>query len=487
MFNWFRRQMGNVAPEVPTPVVTPETAPEQESESPPEATTATTETSEQEAYLTWAKEAYKNIQQRKAETLETSENHEVIAAVSPESEVVAVEESVSAEIEVVPVVETSAPLEVAPSEAGPAWLQKSDRLEVLKETAIETPIIDAPLPQETGAIDLDEDFLWSAKVLAAQGRSAQDVSEAEINWLGRLRQGLTKTRRNLVNQLKAIVGQGPLNQEAVMEIEALLLQADVGVEATDHIIETLQNKLKEEALPPEQAIDYLKQILRDILDRPFQDCEETAFVPEKDILNIWLLTGVNGAGKTTTIGKLAHMAQQSGYRCVIAAADTFRAAAVEQVKVWGDRSGTLVIANPGQNTDPAAVVFDGISAAQSKNMDLLLVDTAGRLQNKKNLMDELAKIRRIIDKKAPNAKVESLLVLDATLGQNGLRQAEVFSEAAKLSGVVLTKLDGTAKGGVALAVTKQLNLPIRFIGAGEGIEDLRPFSSYEFVEALLNG
>jgi fused signal recognition particle receptor len=261
----------------------------------------------------------------------------------------------------------------------------------------------------------------------------------------------------------------------------------VGVEATDHIIETLQNKLKEEALPPEQAIDYLKQILRDILDRPFQDCEETAFVPEKDILNIWLLTGVNGAGKTTTIGKLAHMAQQSGYRCVIAAADTFRAAAVEQVKVWGDRSGTLVIANPGQNTDPAAVVFAGISAAQSKNMDLLLVDTAGRLQNKKNLMDELAKIRRIIDKKAPKAKVESLLVLDATLGQNGLRQAEVFSEAAKLSGVVLTKLDGTAKGGVALAVTKQLNLPIRFIGAGEGIEDLRPFSSYEFVEALLNG
>jgi fused signal recognition particle receptor len=309
MFNWFRRQMGNVAPEVPTPVVTPETASEQESESPPEATTATTETSEQEAYLTWAKEAYKNIQQRKAETLETSENQEVIAAASPESEVAPVEESVSAEIEVVPVVETSAPLDVDQSEAGPAWLKKSDRLEVLKETAIETPIIDAPLPQETGAIDLDEDFLWSAKVLAAQGRSAQDISEAEINWLGRLRQGLTKTRRNLVNQLKAIVGQGPLNQEAVMEIEALLLQADVGVEATDHIIETLQNKLKEEALPPEQAIDYLKQILRDILDRPFQDCEETAFVPEKDILNIWLLTGVNGAGKTTTISALIQAAQ----------------------------------------------------------------------------------------------------------------------------------------------------------------------------------
>jgi fused signal recognition particle receptor len=302
-----------------------------------------------------------------------------------------------------------------------------------------------------------------------------------------LRQGLGKTRRSLANQLKAIVGQGPLNQDAVLEIEALLLQADVGIEATDYIIETLQNKMREGALPSEQAIEYLKTILREILDRPLQQFEMADFAPEKDSLNIWLLAGVNGAGKTTTIGKLAHMANQSGYRCLIAAADTFRAAAVEQVKVWGERSGTPVIANPGKNTDPAAVVFDGIAAAQSRQVDLLLVDTAGRLQNKKNLMEELAKIRHIIDKKAPEANVESLLVLDATLGQNGLRQAQVFSEAAKLSGVVLTKLDGTAKGGVALAVAQQLNLPIRFIGAGEGIEDLRPFSSYEFVEALLSG
>jgi len=199
------------------------------------------------------------------------------------------------------------------------------------------------------------------------------------------------------------------------------------------------------------------------------------------------MTGVNGAGKTTTIGKIAHIADKSGYKCLIAAADTFRAAAVQQVKVWGQRSNVEVVANPGNNTDPAAVVFDAISAAKSRGTELLLVDTAGRLQNKKNLMDELSKIRRIIDKKAPEAKIESLLVLDATLGQNGLRQAEVFAQTAQLSGVVLTKLDGTAKGGVALAVVKQLGLPIRFIGAGEGIEDLRPFSSYEFVEALLSG
>ncbi|MEL6461632.1 MAG: signal recognition particle-docking protein FtsY [Cyanobacteria bacterium J06621_15] len=341
--------------------------------------------------------------------------------------------------------------------------------------------------EETPEIAFDEGFLWSTEVLAAQGRRAEDVSIEEINWLKKLRQGLDKTRRNVVNQLKAIVGKGPLNADAVDEIEALLLQADVGIEATDYIINRLQEKLREEALPPEEGIAYLKKILRDILDKPLQESPETAsFTPDKESFNIWLMTGVNGAGKTTTIGKIAHLANKSGYKCLIGAADTFRAAAVQQVKVWGERSGVEVIANPGKNTDPAAVVFDAIAAAQSRETELLLVDTAGRLQNKKNLMEELSKIRRIINKKAPDAKVESLLVLDATLGQNGLRQAEVFSQAAELSGVVLTKLDGTAKGGVALAVVQQLGLPIRFIGAGEGMEDLRPFSSYEFVEALLS-
>jgi fused signal recognition particle receptor len=340
---------------------------------------------------------------------------------------------------------------------------------------------------ETDAtIAFDDGFLWSAEVLAAQGRKPEDISVDEISWLQKLRQGLGKTRRGFVNRLKAVVGQGPLNQDAVMEIESLLLMADVGVEATDTIIEALQAKMRDETLPPDAAIAYLKKILRDILDAPIQSQYSPVFAPEKEILNVWLMTGINGAGKTTTIGKIAHVATESGFNCLIAAADTFRAAAVQQVKVWGERSNVEVIANPGQNTDPAAVVFDAIAAAQSRHTELLLVDTAGRLQNKKNLMDELRKVRQIIGKKAPHAKIESLLVLDATLGQNGLRQAQVFSEAAQLSGVVLTKLDGTAKGGVALAVVQQLGLPIRFIGAGEGIKDLRPFSSYEFVEALLS-
>ncbi len=517
MFNWFRRKFEDQASEQEAEAESKLTPAETEADTQKVAEPASETVNED--YLKWAKAAYKNIQQRQKVQQEpetqpgkiaaseeeasepaaqTTETEPIDEASEPASEIqeqeIVEETAQTTETEpideanepVAQTIETEAVEESGETEAAvPLWMRKSDGLERLKETAI-----DIEEPEEaklTGSVAFDDDFIWSAKVLAAQGRNPEDVSEEEISWLKRLRQGLGKTRRSLINQLKSIVGQGPLNQDAVMEIEALLLQADVGVEATDYIIETLQNKLREEALPPEQAIAYLKTIIQDLLDKPLQNVKNPGFAPDQDGLNIWLLTGVNGAGKTTTIGKLAYLAQTSGYGCIIAAADTFRAAAVEQVTIWGERSNTPVIANPGKNTDPAAVVFDALTAAQSRQAQLLLVDTAGRLQNKKNLMDELAKIRRIIDKKAPQAQVESLLVLDATLGQNGLRQAEVFSEAAKLSGVVLTKLDGSAKGGVALAVAQQLNLPIRFIGAGEGIEDLRPFSSYEFVEALLSG
>jgi len=569
-FNWFRRQFTQ-----PSSEASPETVESSAAESPAAApeteakTEAATEEAPDEDYLSWAKAAYRNIQQRQQEaraetpaapepaveavepepeteppveavtaaevaesfdaTLETapaSESAEIEAptaepAAEPEPQIEAPDLAVEAEpapdeataagtAEPVEAMVSDRPAAIEPDQpeaaaveeleaAEPAaslpfWARaeadRQERLERLKETAIAEPEPSQPaaaVPEPAPELAFDEGFLWSAEVLAAQGRRPEEISIEEITWLKRLRQGLDKTRRSLVNQLKAIVGQGPLNQEAVQEIETLLLQADTGVEATDRIIEALQNKLRQEALPPEAAIAYLKQILRDILDQPFRQNYSPTFVPEHDTLNIWLLTGVNGVGKTTTIGKIAHVATESGYRCLIAAADTFRAAAVEQVKIWGERSGVGVIANPGQNTDPAAVVFDAITAAQSREIELLLVDTAGRLQNKQNLMEELRKIRRILDKKASDARVESLLVLDATLGQNGLRQAEVFAEAAQLTGVVLTKLDGTAKGGVALAVVQQLGLPIRFIGAGEGITDLRPFSSYEFVEALLSG
>lgn len=487
-FNWFRRPNNE-------PADTPETQ-NQEETAAVEATETATTGPDTADLLAFAKAAYKNIQEKQQIETESSVAVEENPVTEEIGETEAVEETAPIEVDenIVEITEdVVSELETANlSFLERAAAEREAKQEKLIASAIETEIPETPITPTATEVEIpelvfDDGFKWSAKVLAAQGRKAEDISLEEITWLKKLRQGLDKTRRNILNQLKAIVGQGPLNQAAVNEIESLLLQADVGVEATDYIIAALQKKILAEVTPPEQAIAYLKEILRGMLDAPLQNPDKPSFAPEKDQLTIWLITGVNGAGKTTTIGKISHLAQKSGYKCLIGAADTFRAAAVEQVKVWGNRSGVEVIANPGKNTDPAAVVFDAIAAAQSRETELLLIDTAGRLQNKKNLMDELGKIRKIIDKKAPNARVESLLVLDSTLGQNGLRQAEVFSQAAQLSGVVLTKLDGTGKGGVAIAVVQQLGLPIRFIGAGEGIEDLRPFSSYEFVEALLSG
>ncbi len=542
VFNWFRRQFSQQEDNPPSSTQDPDATPqEQVSEAAPtaeaapnsnelnlepETPTAVDKGSSPPApseAMSWAKAAFQRIQQRRQQSNATPDSP---PPTSPQS----------TQKQSSPAVKTPSPASSSPASSSPATLSQTEGepsvapVEIARpetesqppavapvnpslsastpasktaippsvpsstvspnpsrpgQTPLEQSSVDAPPPGDE-QLQLDEGFLWSAEVLAAQGRRPEEVSMEEITWLQKLRRGLGKTRQGLVNQLKSVVGQGPLNEEGVMEIEALLLQADTGIKATDTIIEALQTKLRQEALPTDAAIASLKQILRDILDQPIQETYSATFAPDKNTLNIWLMTGVNGAGKTTTIGKIAHIAQNSGYSCLIAAADTFRAAAVEQVRIWGERSNVDVIANPGKNTDPAAVVFDAIAAAESRGANLLLVDTAGRLQNKKNLMEELGKVRRIIDKKAPNAKVESLIVLDATLGQNGLRQAEVFSEAAQLTGVVLTKLDGTAKGGIALAVVQQLGLPIRFIGAGEGITDLRPFSSYEFVEALIS-
>lgn len=525
VFNWFRRKFddGQDKEDLASAENLAEKLEEIDQPIPSEPTAPTQD------LLNWAKTAYANIQARedvpplqieKTEIIleNTSEpiTDEVVsleltdlkiaevglsdvdtnlAVKSTENVINSVDESVDKALEDIP--ETPEQEVLLATEALPFWAvsDRQARIAELNANAILEPvqpeilnsdqIKEAELSVEQEF--LDEGFLWSSEILANQGRRPQDISVEEIAWLKRLRQGLDKTRLSLVNQLKSLVGKGPLNAEAVDEIEALLLQADVGVKATDAIIQKLQVKIRDEVLPPDQAIAFLKELLREMLEQPFKNNKTPQrLAPEKNQLNVWLITGVNGAGKTTTIGKLARLAKNSGYSTLIAAADTFRAAAVQQVQVWGDRSGVEVIANIGKNTDPAAVVFDAIASAQSRGTELLLVDTAGRLQNKQNLMDELSKIRRIVDKKATGAKIESLLVLDSTLGQNGLKQAEVFSKSAGISGVILTKLDGTAKGGVAIAVVQQLGLPIRFIGAGEGIDDLRPFSSYEFIEALLS-
>ncbi|WP_341879443.1 signal recognition particle-docking protein FtsY [Synechococcus sp. UW140] len=418
--------------------------------------------------LAWAKEAYARL---KAQQQGSQPEVETVEKVEAVKEVEIFEEPKPTED---PKLEEPKPVVSLLEQAA------AKREERLASLAQEAP----PAEPELG--QLDADFLWSAEVLAAQGRSAAQVSIEEIDWLAKLRAGMEKTRQGFVTQLLENLGDDPLSEKSLEEIESLLLRADVGVESTDQSLDRLRKRMNEGVLDATEALGLLKQELREQLEKPLSNKGVLPLLaPDKNQLNIWLIVGVNGVGKTTTLGKLANLAVRSGYSCLVAAGDTFRAAAVQQLQVWAERSGVTVIANPSANADPAAVVFDAIGAARSKNIELLLVDTAGRLQTKHNLMEELAKVRRIIDRLAPEAKVESLLVLDASQGQNGLRQAMAFAAAAQLTGVVLTKLDGSARGGVALAVAAETGLPIRFIGAGEGIKDLRPFNSFEFVEALL--
>ena len=489
VFDWFRRR---VAPaEVPAPAAdpavdaVPAAAPEPAGDSPPAATSgepaSPPATVDGEA-LAWARQAYARL---KAE-------QQAAALASPPLEP-------TPEPPPVPLMQPELDPPVAAPGSGLSLLEQAaaGREQRQAELLARASPAPAPTPQAPPAPrsesdepgpqlgSFDADFSWSAEVLAAQGRRADQVSLEEIDWLGRLRRGLEKSRQGFVSQLLETLGDDPLTPEVLDDIESLLLRADVGVSATDRVLDALRQRLNREVVDPAEGFRFLKEQLRALLEQPITASGRELLAPERDRLNVWLLVGVNGVGKTTTLGKLANLAVRSGYSCLIAAADTFRAAAVQQVTVWGERSGVPVIANPSANADPAAVVFDAIGAAKAKGTELVLVDTAGRLQTKHNLMEELAKVRRIIDKLAPDAAVESLLVLDASQGQNGLRQAMAFARAAGLTGVVLTKLDGSARGGVALAVASEAGLPIRFIGAGEGIRDLRPFNGFEFVEALL--
>ena len=506
VFNWFERQ----AEESPTPEPTPTPAPTPEptaveTDAPvsaaPEPTPAPAASEEEDEALVWAREAYARLKaQQQAAASVAEAAPQPTPAPSPEP---APTPSPTPTPGPAPLPTPSpSPLPTPTPAPAPglslleqAAAQRQQRQQDLDERALEAPPAPTPAPTPAPAVDseepqlgdFDQDFTWSAEVLAAQGRRVDQVSLEEIDWLGRLRRGLEKTRQGFVTSLLENLGDDPLTPEVLDDLETLLLRADAGVQATDQVLDALRQRMNEEVVDPAEGIRFLKEQLRGLLDAPIQASGVPLLAPERDRLNIWLMVGVNGVGKTTTLGKLANLAVRSGYSALIAAADTFRAAAVQQVEVWGERSDVPVVSNPSSNADPAAVVFDAIGAARSRNSDLLLVDTAGRLQTKHNLMEELQKVRKIIDRLAPEAKVESLLVLDASQGQNGLRQAMAFAQAAGLTGVVITKLDGTARGGVALAVSSEAGLPIRFIGAGEGIRDLRPFNSFEFVEALLAG
>jgi len=288
----------------------------------------------------------------------------------------------------------------------------------------------------------------------------------------RLGEGLKKTRNGFFKNVKKLLSFEKMDSETLDEIEELLILSDMGSETVEEVVSALRERTKKGDKPTE----VLKNVLVEILDIPYESKEAKPYVIS--------VVGVNGTGKTTTIGKLSKLFSENGKRVVLAACDTFRAAAVEQLRIWSDRSDVDFVSQ-GQGADSAAVAFDAVSHAVSKGKDVVVVDTAGRLHTRSNLMEELKKVHRVIGKAFPGAPHEVLLVIDATTGQNGLVQAKKFKEAVEVTGVVLTKLDGTAKGGIIFAIVKELGIPVRYIGVGERIDDLKPFSASEFVNALL--
>ena len=292
----------------------------------------------------------------------------------------------------------------------------------------------------------------------------------------KLREGLTKTRDTLMGRVDTLVKETrKIDEDFYEELEDILLMSDCGMKATTAIMDELRRRVSENKV---KDADTAKQMLKDIMI-------EQMDIPRPPLRwpMVMLVVGVNGAGKTTTIGKLALRFQNIGRRIILCAADTFRAAAADQLTVWAERARVPIVKH-AEGADPAAVVYDGIQSAKAQGADLLIVDTAGRLHNKKNLMDELNKMRRVIDREFPEADVRCMLVLDATTGQNGLAQARAFKEVCEIGGIILTKLDGTAKGGIALAIRQELEVPVWYIGVGEGIDDLQPFNAKDFVEAL---
>lgn len=297
-----------------------------------------------------------------------------------------------------------------------------------------------------------------------------------MGFFQKIKEGIKKTKDAFSKKLFFAFSARELNDEFYENLEEALLTADVGITATENLLEELKNEIfKRKIKKPEDAKSVLAELMVQDIDYD---------VPEYEYPLVILLSGVNGVGKTTAIGKLAHRFKEEGKSVVVAAADTFRAAASEQLEVWGQRAGVRVIRH-SEGADPAAVVFDAISSAKAKGNDVVLIDTAGRLHNKKNLMAELQKICRVVDRELPEADFRKYLVLDATTGQNAVSQAQIFSEDIDTDGIILTKLDGTAKGGVVLAISDEIGLPVVYVGVGEHIDDLIPFNAKEFIDALL--
>ena len=301
-----------------------------------------------------------------------------------------------------------------------------------------------------------------------------------MGFFDRLKEGLAKTKKSFFGKIDDFFKNFVrIDEDFFEELEELLICADVGVSSTEEILDTLRDTVKEERLSSPEEI---KKAFIEILKSTIGEHEGLVINTKPSVI---LVIGVNGVGKTTSIGKIANFLKEDGKKVVVAAADTFRAAAAEQLEIWCNRAGVDIIKQDA-GADPAAVVFDAINAVKSRKGDVLIVDTAGRLHNKKNLMDELAKIKRVIDRELPDSDKETLLVIDATTGQNAVNQAKEFKDAANITGIIMTKLDGTAKGGVLISVKRELNIPVKFIGVGEKVEDMRPFDPDEFALALFD-
>ena len=343
---------------------------------------------------------------------------------------------------------------------------------VVEKTEVEEAVQEIP-EENVEPVEVEE-----TEEVAVEEQPTEE--EKPKGFFAKIKAGLSKTRNNIISSVENVLSAfTKIDEDLYEELEEALIMADIGVETSLYIIEKLREKVKDEKIhDPAEVKGAIIRVITEILEKDDEPFE----LPHPSVV---LVIGVNGVGKTTTIGKLTHNYMENGKTVLLAAADTFRAAAIDQLQVWADRNNAQLIKHQ-ENSDPGAVVYDAVQAAKARNTDLLICDTAGRLHNKKNLMEELRKISKIVNKEYPDAKVETLLVLDATTGQNALQQAKLFKEVADITGLVLTKLDGTAKGGIVLAIKHEMNIPVRYIGVGEQMDDLQEFNSKDFAKALFD-
>ena len=343
---------------------------------------------------------------------------------------------------------------------------------VVEKTEVEEAVQEIP-EENVEPVEVEE-----TEEVAVEEQPTEE--EKPKGFFAKIKAGLSKTRNNIISSVENVLSAfTKIDEDLYEELEEALIMADIGVETSLYIIEKLREKVKDEKIhDPAEVKGAIIRVITEILEKDDEPFE----LPHPSVV---LVIGVNGVGKTTTIGKLTHNYMENGKTVLLAAADTFRAAAIDQLQVWADRNNAQLIKHQ-ENSDPGAVVYDAVQAAKARNTDVLICDTAGRLHNKKNLMEKLRKISKIVNKEYPDAKVETLLVLDATTGQNALQQAKLFKEVADITGLVLTKLDGTAKGGIVLAIKHEMNIPVRYIGVGEQMDDLQEFNSKDFAKALFD-